>query len=109
MKKSQKVASGLIQRNDKEKQPTGFHSLVNSVGAAKLESDLMAQWRSLFLGMGDILAHESNHLVSAFTSFLICSLNAKCFFFFNPVAFAAHEPEFSSVCVCLCNSNPAAK
>ncbi|KAH0931329.1 hypothetical protein HID58_008446 [Brassica napus] len=66
LKKSQKVASGLIQRNDKEKQPTGFHSLVNSVGAAKLESDLMAQWRSLFLGMGDILAHESNHLQNSF-------------------------------------------
>ncbi|KAL0784190.1 hypothetical protein Bca101_000435 [Brassica carinata] len=66
LKKSQKVASSLIQRNDKEKQPTGFHALVNSVGAAKLESDLMAQWRSLFLGMGDILAHESNHLQNSF-------------------------------------------
>ncbi|KAF3512025.1 hypothetical protein F2Q69_00000396 [Brassica cretica] len=68
LKKSQKVASSLIQRNDKEKQPTGFHALVNSVGAAKLESDLMAQWRSLFLGMGDILAHESNHLQNSFVT-----------------------------------------
>ncbi|KAL0842862.1 hypothetical protein Bca101_016107 [Brassica carinata] len=67
LKKSQKVASNLIQRNDKEK-PTDLHALVNSVGAAKLESDLMGQWRSLFLSMGDILAHESNHLQNSFTT-----------------------------------------
>ncbi|KAL0709296.1 hypothetical protein Bca4012_016274 [Brassica carinata] len=67
LKKSQKVASNLIQRNDREK-PTDLHALVNSVGAAKLESDLMGQWRSLFLSMGDILAHESNHLQNSFTT-----------------------------------------
>ncbi|KAF8080620.1 hypothetical protein N665_0932s0020 [Sinapis alba] len=65
LKKSQKVASNLIQRNDKEK-PKDLHALLNSVGAAKLESDLMGQWRSLFLSMGDILAHESNHLQNSF-------------------------------------------
>ncbi|CAH8353685.1 unnamed protein product [Eruca vesicaria subsp. sativa] len=67
LKKSQKVASSLIQRNDKEKT-TGFHGFVSSVGSAKLESDLMGQWRSLFLSMGDILAHESNHLQNSFTT-----------------------------------------
>ncbi|XP_018473215.1 uncharacterized protein LOC108844454 [Raphanus sativus] len=63
LKKSQKVASSLIQRNDNREKP---HALVNSVASAKLASDLTAQWRSLFLSMGDILAHESNHLQDSF-------------------------------------------
>ncbi|KAJ0260730.1 DNA-directed RNA polymerase subunit beta [Hirschfeldia incana] len=67
LKKSQKVASSLIQRNDQEKSKD-LHALVNSVGAGKLEADLMGQWRSLFLSMGDILAHESNHLQNSFTT-----------------------------------------
>lgn len=78
LKKSQKVASSLIQRNDNREKP---HALVNSVASAKLASDLTAQWRSLFLSMGDILAHESNHLVSALTSLFS---NAKCFSFTTP-------------------------
>uniref|UniRef100_A0A1J3EY06 Uncharacterized protein n=1 Tax=Noccaea caerulescens TaxID=107243 RepID=A0A1J3EY06_NOCCA len=65
LKKSQKIASSLIQRNVKER-PTDFHDSVNSVISAKLESNLMGQWRSLFLSMGDILAHESNHLQNSF-------------------------------------------
>ncbi|CAA7027157.1 unnamed protein product [Microthlaspi erraticum] len=62
LKKSQKMAGSLIQRNVKER-PTDFH---DSVSSAKLQSSLMGQWRSLFLSMGDILAHESNHLQSSF-------------------------------------------
>uniref|UniRef100_A0A1J3IMK9 Uncharacterized protein n=1 Tax=Noccaea caerulescens TaxID=107243 RepID=A0A1J3IMK9_NOCCA len=65
LKKSQKIASSLIQRNVKER-PTDFHDSVNSVISAKLESNLMGQWRSLFLSMGDILAHESIHLQNSF-------------------------------------------
>lgn len=68
MKKSHKAASNLIQRNDKEIS-TDFHVTENSVSSAKQESKLMAQWRSLFLSMGDILAQENSHLVSAFRSF----------------------------------------
>jgi len=67
MKKSQKAASNLIQGNVKERS-TDFHATGNSV-SAKQESKLMAQWRSLFLSMGDILSEESSHLVSAFRSF----------------------------------------
>nr|ACK44514.1 AT5G10110-like protein [Arabidopsis arenosa] len=65
MKKSQKAASNLIQRNAKER-PTDFHVTENSVSFAKQESKLMAQWRSLFLSMGDILAQENSHLQNSF-------------------------------------------
>ncbi|VVB13913.1 unnamed protein product [Arabis nemorensis] len=65
LKKSQKEASNLIRRNEKER-PTDLHASLNSATSAKLESDLMGQWRSLFLSMGDILAYESNHLQNSF-------------------------------------------
>nr|ACQ44231.1 hypothetical protein [Arabis alpina] len=65
LKKSQKEASNLIRRNDKER-PTDLHASINSATSAKLESDLMGQWRSLFLSMGDILAQESNQLQNSF-------------------------------------------
>ncbi|AED91495.1 DNA-directed RNA polymerase subunit beta [Arabidopsis thaliana] len=64
MKKSQKAASNLIQGNVKERS-TDFHATGNSV-SAKQESKLMAQWRSLFLSMGDILSEESSHLQNSF-------------------------------------------
>ncbi|ESQ40954.1 hypothetical protein EUTSA_v10014214mg [Eutrema salsugineum] len=65
LKKSQKQASNMIQRNGKER-PLDFLALANSASSANLESDLMGQWRSLFLSMGDILAHESNQLQNRF-------------------------------------------
>ncbi|CAH8270640.1 unnamed protein product [Arabidopsis lyrata] len=65
MKKSHKAASNLIQRNAKEIS-TDFHVTENSVSSAKQESKLMAQWRSLFLSMGDILAQENSHLQNSF-------------------------------------------
>ncbi|EOA21091.1 hypothetical protein CARUB_v10001431mg [Capsella rubella] len=65
LKKSQKKASNLIQRNGKE-WPTDFHAAVNSSSSGKQESKLMGQWRSLFLSMGEILGHESNHLQKSF-------------------------------------------
>nr|AII30319.1 hypothetical protein [Cardamine hirsuta] len=67
LKKSQKLASNLIERNGKERS-TDLHASVNSVSYSKQESDLMGQWRSLFLSMGDILAHESNHLQNTFVA-----------------------------------------
>ncbi|XP_010422890.1 PREDICTED: uncharacterized protein LOC104708095 isoform X2 [Camelina sativa] len=65
LKKSQKKASNLIQRNGKE-WPTDFHATVNSVTSGKQESKLMGQWRSLFLSMGDILNHENSQLQKSF-------------------------------------------
>ncbi|CAH2073303.1 unnamed protein product [Thlaspi arvense] len=67
LKKSQKLASSLIERNRKER-PTDFHASLNSVNSANLASDLMGHWRSLFLSMGDILAHESNTLQNSFSA-----------------------------------------
>ncbi|KAL1225739.1 hypothetical protein V5N11_005388 [Cardamine amara subsp. amara] len=67
LKKSQKEVSNLIQRNGKERS-TDFHASVNSVTYSKQESELMGQWRSLFLSMGNILAHESNHLQNTFVA-----------------------------------------
>ncbi|XP_010491665.1 PREDICTED: uncharacterized protein LOC104769209 [Camelina sativa] len=65
LKKSQKKASNLIQRNGKE-WPTDFHATVNSANSGKQESKLMGQWRSLFLSMGDILNHEKSQLQKSF-------------------------------------------
>ncbi|CAN8298983.1 unnamed protein product [Cochlearia groenlandica] len=65
LKKSQKEASLLIQRNDKERL-TDLRYSVNSASSANLESNLEGQWKSLFLSMGDILAHESNNLQNSF-------------------------------------------
>ncbi|CAN8251561.1 unnamed protein product [Cochlearia groenlandica] len=60
LKKSQKEASSLIQRNGKEK-PSYIHGFVNSTN---VECDPMGQWTSLFLNMEGILARESSHLNS---------------------------------------------
>lgn len=80
LKKSQKEANSLIQRNGKEK-PTDFHGSENSNNSTNREFDLMGQWTSLFLNMEGILARESSHLVSSSeliyqilrTNFLKCS------------------------------------
>lgn len=76
LKKSQKEASSLIQRNGKGK-PTDIHGSENSNNSANSEFDLMGQWTSLFLNMEGILARESNHLVSPYqiliTELLKCS------------------------------------
>lgn len=64
LKKSQKEANSLIQRNGKEK-PTDIHGSENSNNSTNTESDLMGQLTSLFLNMEGILARESSHLVSS--------------------------------------------
>ncbi|XP_010547622.1 PREDICTED: uncharacterized protein LOC104819305 [Tarenaya hassleriana] len=76
LKKSQKEAASLIQRNSRGKQ-TGFHGSANSTSSIKLESDLVSQWRSLFLNMGDILSRESNHLQMSFVAMIELRDNCK--------------------------------
>lgn len=63
LKKSQKEASGLIQRNDRGK-PMDIYGSENSNNSTNTENP-MDQWTSLFLNMEGILARESNHLVSS--------------------------------------------
>ncbi|VVB18088.1 unnamed protein product [Arabis nemorensis] len=67
LKKSQKEANSLIQRNGKEK-PTDIHGSENSNNSTNSESDLMGQLTSLFLNMEGILARESSHLQNSFVS-----------------------------------------
>ncbi|OAY35863.1 hypothetical protein MANES_12G136900v8 [Manihot esculenta] len=63
LKKSQKEASILVNKYARGKQ-TDLPGQGNSNKSSKLESDLTAQWRSLFHRMEDIFAHESNQLLN---------------------------------------------
>ncbi|KAJ9670053.1 hypothetical protein PVL29_026546 [Vitis rotundifolia] len=76
LKKSQKEASILVQRSCRAKE-TDAHGHVNPNKASKLESELMGQWRSLFLSMGDILAHENGQLQSSFLTLKDLRENCK--------------------------------
>uniref|UniRef100_A0A1J3HNE4 Uncharacterized protein n=1 Tax=Noccaea caerulescens TaxID=107243 RepID=A0A1J3HNE4_NOCCA len=76
LKKSQKEASSLIQRNGKGK-PTDIHGSENSNNSANSEFDLMGQWTSLFLNMEGILARESNHLQGSFVTMKELRENCK--------------------------------
>lgn len=64
LKKSQKETSILIEQNCKGKG-TNVQDQGNFNKLSKSESDLTGHWRSLFIHMEDILARESNQLVSA--------------------------------------------
>ncbi|XP_057481580.1 uncharacterized protein LOC130768523 isoform X1 [Actinidia eriantha] len=61
LKKSQKEASLMVERSCRGKG-IDKHSQENCPQSSKLESDLMSQWRSLFLHMEDILVRESSQL-----------------------------------------------
>ncbi|XP_059624297.1 uncharacterized protein LOC132267219 [Cornus florida] len=61
LKKSQKEAGILVHRSCRDKG-IDRHGQGNSNKFSKLESDLMGQWRSLFLHMEDILVRESSQL-----------------------------------------------
>jgi hypothetical protein len=76
LKKSQKEASSLIQRNGKG-TPTDIHGSENSNHSANSEFDLMGQWTSLFLNMEGILARESNHLQDSFVTMKELRENCK--------------------------------
>lgn len=64
LKKSQKEASILVQRSCRAKETDPPHGHMNPIKGSKLETELTDQWRLLFRSMADILAHESNQLVS---------------------------------------------
>ncbi|XP_022740057.1 uncharacterized protein LOC111292107 [Durio zibethinus] len=76
LKKSQKEASILVQKSGRGKQ-TDIHSQGNFNKSSKLESDLMSQWRSLFLNMEDIFVHESNRLQAGYTALKDLRENCK--------------------------------
>lgn len=61
LKKSQKEASVLAQRNCRDKGIVK-HNQENYHNSSRLESDLMGQWRSLFQHMEDILVREGSQL-----------------------------------------------
>lgn len=63
LKKSQKEASSLNQKNGRGK-PTDVYGSEYSNNSTNTEN-VMGQWSSLFLNMEGILARESNHLVSS--------------------------------------------
>ncbi|GLT33770.1 hypothetical protein SLA2020_083330 [Shorea laevis] len=75
LKKSQKEASILAQKCGREKQ-TDVHGLGNNEKSSKLESDLMNQWRSLFLNMEDIFVRESNQLQASYV--MLKDLKENC-------------------------------
>ena len=70
LKKSQKEASLMVERSCRGKG-IDTHSQENCPQSSKLESDLMSQWRSLFLHMEDILVREGSQLVSPSLFFLL--------------------------------------
>lgn len=72
LKKSQKEASGLIQRNDRG-TPTDIYGSENSNNSTNTDNP-MEQWTSLFRNMEGILARESNHLVSSSDLIFDCVL-----------------------------------
>ncbi|XWS44901.1 hypothetical protein CRYUN_Cryun15aG0089600 [Craigia yunnanensis] len=63
--KSQKEANILVQKSGRGKR-TDIHSQGNDNKSSKLESNLMSQWKSLFLNMEDIFVHESNQLQASY-------------------------------------------
>ena len=63
LKKSQKEASSLAQRNCKGKE-TDVHGQGNPAKSSTLESNLTGHWKSLFCHMEDVLVNECNQLVS---------------------------------------------
>ncbi|XP_057970849.1 uncharacterized protein LOC131159726 [Malania oleifera] len=65
IKKSQKEASILVHKNNRHKLPAR-NGHENSSKPSKLESDLMDQWRLLFLRTEDIFLHEISQLESSF-------------------------------------------
>ncbi|GMY22715.1 hypothetical protein FCV25MIE_17956 [Fagus crenata] len=73
LKKSQKEASNLVQRV----KETDTHDQGNCSISSKLASDLMSQWKSLFLHMGDIFVHESNQLQASFVTLKDLRKNCK--------------------------------
>ncbi|KAI3506453.1 hypothetical protein L1887_28812 [Cichorium endivia] len=81
IKKSQKEASILVQRNsvDNEKGKYGKRIFNKS---SKLESDLTDKWRSFFLNMEDIFALESNQLESSLLT--LSDLRDNCKSDLNP-------------------------
>ncbi|KAL3527767.1 hypothetical protein ACH5RR_012423 [Cinchona calisaya] len=75
LKKSQKDASILVERSCRNKG-TEKHGTRSSSKQPNLEHDLMTQWRSLFLHMEDIFAHESKGLEASLLS--LKDLRDKC-------------------------------
>ncbi|GLU13135.1 hypothetical protein SLE2022_297810 [Rubroshorea leprosula] len=75
LKKSQKEASILAQKCGREKQ-TDVHGQGNNDKSSNLESDLMNQWRSLFLNMEDIFVRESNQLQASYV--MLKDLKENC-------------------------------
>ncbi|CAL5323873.1 unnamed protein product [Camellia sinensis] len=61
LKKSQKEASIMVQRSCRDKG-VDKHSQGNCPKYSKLESNLMGQWKSLFLHMEDIFVREGSQL-----------------------------------------------
>ncbi|KAK9272984.1 hypothetical protein L1049_003364 [Liquidambar formosana] len=76
LKKSQKEASNLVQRSCKEKE-TNTGGYGNSNKSSKLESDLMCQWKSLFLHMEDIFVRESSQLQASYITLKDLRENCK--------------------------------
>ncbi|KAF5747367.1 hypothetical protein HS088_TW05G00088 [Tripterygium wilfordii] len=66
LKKSQKEASLLVSKTGRGKQSNIHQGQGSSENSTNLESDLTSQWRSLFLHMEDIFAHESEQLHANF-------------------------------------------
>lgn len=75
LKKSQKEASGLIQRNDRG-TPTDIYGSENSNNSTNTDNP-MEQWTSLFRNMEGILARESNHLHNSFVAMKELRENCK--------------------------------
>ncbi|XP_065859029.1 uncharacterized protein [Euphorbia lathyris] len=63
LKKSQKQASILANKTQSE-----IHTLRNSNNSSDLESNLAAQWQSLFHHMEETFVHESNQLQPGFVA-----------------------------------------
>lgn len=75
LRKSQKEASNLVQRNCWNKD-TGLHGPENVNKSSNLESDLMGHWRSLFLHMEDVYVRESTQLEANFMA--LKDLRERC-------------------------------
>ncbi|KAM7517444.1 hypothetical protein LguiB_016406 [Lonicera macranthoides] len=73
---SQKEANVLVQRSLRSQGIEQHHGLGNSNKISKLESDLMGQWRSLFLHMEDIFGRENSQLESSL--FTLKDLRDNC-------------------------------
>ncbi|KAJ4715690.1 DNA-directed RNA polymerase subunit beta [Melia azedarach] len=76
LKKSQKDASFLVQKYGRGKE-ADMSGMGNTNQSSKLESDLMSQWRSLFLHMEDIFGQESSQLQASFVTLKDLRENCK--------------------------------